>query len=140
MSTLRTGTEDDLRVLIGRLIERQEVTNDWLGFINHRLESGAMFMTELRATDARLEGKLDAFLTRTRAPEPEAEHERPRGMAGSIIAVLKAGREFLEAVASLKELAIAVAIIVAATTAMTHPAELRELIASYVASGHEGRE
>ena len=49
--------------------------------------------------------------------------------------LLKAGREFLAAVASLKELLLAIAVITGSVAVMTHPADLKDLIAIYVAGG-----
>lgn len=136
MNGLPTGDEDDPRVLLGRLIERIDRTHDWMGewmsFIHYRLEAGHREMSELRALIARVETRLEYH----RAP-PE---KKPRGVMGSLIELMKAGKEFVEAVASLKELALAIAIIVAAGAVMYHPAALKDLIATYNASGREGHD
>ncbi|CAA2142730.1 hypothetical protein [Hyphomicrobium sp. ghe19] len=134
---LPTGDERDPRVLLGRLIERIDQTNIWFGewmhYIHNRFEWGAAEMSALRAEIAELRGHQAHH-------RPEPENEKPKGLVGSITDLLKSGKEFLEAVASLKELVLAVAILVASTAVITHPQIFRDLIATYSASGHAEHE
>lgn len=138
--TLPTGDEQDPRVLLGRLIERTERTNEWfaewMDCIHDRFERGATEMSMLRAEIAELRGHMAHLAHHQPAPETE----KPRGAFAPFIQLLKAGKEFLEAVASLKELALALAILAASSAVITHPEMLRAAIDSYVASGHEGHE
>jgi hypothetical protein len=135
--TLPTGDEQDPKVLLGRLIERTERTNEWfaewMDYIHDRFERGATEMSLLRAEIAELRAHL-AHRT------PAAETEKPRGAFAPFIQLLKAGKEFLEAVASLKELALALAILAASTAAIKHPEAVRGLIDSYVAAGRAAHE
>jgi len=129
----RIDTEDDLRILLGRLIERSDTTNGWMSFINRRLEAGAQEIADLRAADARLEGKLDLLLeTRSLAAKTD---EKPAGLLKSLIELIRSGKEFAEAVASLKEWVIGAAVMFLAGSAIAHPAAVKALIASYFASG-----
>lgn len=136
---LPIGDEQDLRYLLGRLIERTERTNawfaEWMNYNHDRFERGAEEMSTLRAEIAEIRAHL-AHMHRPAPPEPE----KPKGAFAPFIELLKAGKEFLEAVASLKELALAVAILTASTAAITHPEILRAAIDSYVASGQRGHE
>ncbi len=134
------GDERDPRVLFGRLIERIDQTNqrigEWQDHNHDRFERGANEMAALRAEIAELRGQHHK-------PPPlptEGKTETPKGLLAGVTDLLKSGKEFLEAVASLKELAIAIAIIVAAVSVASHPETFKALIDTYSASGHEGRE
>lgn len=133
-NTSTSGRGQDTAAPLERLVAAVERTNDrlseWTQFIHYRFEMGAREMAELRAMIARLEARLDHPAT------PEPPPKRPN----IIVEILQAGKEFVEAVASLKELAIAIAIIVAAGAVMSNPAALRDLIATYSASGPSGHE
>ncbi|HML28726.1 MAG TPA: hypothetical protein PKE16_07800 [Hyphomicrobium sp.] len=138
---LPTGDQNDPKVLLGRLIERIDQTDDWasdwINYFNFRLEVGANEMANLRSHIASLETRLKL----SAALEPEhREAEKKRGMLHALIELVKAGKEFIEAIGSLKELAIAIAIIVAAASVASHPEVLKGLIASYSATGHEEHE
>ncbi|WP_024275940.1 hypothetical protein [Hyphomicrobium sp. 802] len=142
---LPTGDENDSRVLLGRLIERIDQTDnwatDWINYYNFRLEVGAKEMANLGSRVA----SLETHLRLTGPPGPEHhEAEKKRSMVHALIELLieliKAAKEFVEAVASLKEVAIAIAIIVAAASVASHPEALKGLIDTYVASGREGHE
>lgn len=131
---LPTGDDRDARVLLGRLIERIDRTNDWfeqwMDYIHDRFERGAVEMATLRAEIAEL---------RARNHSPPAPPS-PSGWAAPLIALLKEAREFVEAVASLKEIALAIAVITASTAVMSHPKAVTDIIASYNASGRAGHE
>ncbi|HML30102.1 MAG TPA: hypothetical protein PKE16_14970 [Hyphomicrobium sp.] len=138
---LPTGDENDSRVLLGRLIERIDQTDnwatDWINYYNFRLEVGAKEMANLGSRVASLETHL--LLTSPPGPEHQ-EPEKKRSMVHALIELIRAAKEFVEAVASLKEVAIAIAIIVAAASVASHPEALKGLIDTYVASGREGHE
>lgn len=134
--TLPTGDEQDARVLLRRLIERIDRTNDWfeqwMDYIHDRFERGATEMATLRAEIAELRGH--------RHQPPVAEQPSPKGWTAPIIALLKEAREFIEAIASLKEIALAIAIMMASSAVMSHPEAVTAIIASYNASGQKGHE
>lgn len=62
------------------------------------------------------------------------------GWTTPIIALLKEAREFVEAIASLKEIVFALALMMASSAIISHPEAVTGIIASYHASGHVGRE
>jgi hypothetical protein len=137
--TLPTGDENDPRVLLGKLIERIDQTNawtaDWHDYIHFRFETGAKEMSDLRSLIASLRTEVDNLKHEHR------EREAPtRGFMASLIEFVKAGKELIEAVESLKMLALAVAIMVASAAIIKHPETVASLIASYSASGREGHE
>jgi len=137
--TLPTGDENDPRVLLGKLIERINQTNDWASDWNDynqfRFETGAKEMSDLRSLIASLRTDVDNLKHEHR------EREAPtRGFMGSLIEFVKAAKELVEAVESLKMLALAVAIMIASAAVIKHPEVVTSLIASYSASGRAGHE
>lgn len=135
--TLPTGDQHDPRVLLGRLIERIDRTDrrigEWTNAIHYRLEIGAREMSELRSAIVELRAHIPPRHPPPSQPEPQpVEHHR---LIASLIALLREGREFIEAVASLKELALAVAILAGATAVILHPEAVATAIATYAAHG-----
>lgn len=132
--TLPTGDDQDARVLLGRLIERIDRTNEWfqqwMDYNHDRFERGANEMATLRAEIAEL---------RARRHFPQAP-QSPNGWAAPLITLLKEAREFIEAVASLKEVALAIAVIMASSAVISHPEAVTAIIASYNAHGRVGHE
>lgn len=132
--TLPTGDDQDARVLLGRLIERIDRTNDWfqqwMDYNHDRFERGAEEMATLRSEIAELRARSHS------PPVPPS----PSGWAAPFIALLKEAREFVEAIASLKEIMFAIAVITASSAVITHPEAVTAIIASYNAAGPGARE
>lgn len=80
-----------------------------------------------------LHGRVSS-IERALNQKPEGEDKKKENI---LLVLLKEGREFIEAVASLKELAIAIAIIVASLSIASHPETVADLIHTYSASGHK---
>jgi hypothetical protein len=66
-----------------------------------------------------------------------AMRQKPIKNESSLIALIRAGCDFIEAVASLKELALAIAIIMAAFSIVSHPETAADLIHTYIATGQK---
>jgi hypothetical protein len=146
--TLPTGDETDPQVLLGRLIERIDQSNlwaaDWHDYVHFRFEVGAKEMSDLRSQIAALRTLVEYQRTALENLHHPADHHeaqpRTKGFMGSLIEFVRAAKELVQAVESLKRLALAVAIMVASAAVMQHPEIVTSLIASYSASGRDGHE
>lgn len=101
------------RVLIVQLMERIDSTNVWLQHIDQRLKSGDEMIqwlikehAELASVIRPLAVKFETHMAR-RPPEVQAAPAQPAPAKPSLVAALTglftAGKEFVQAVASLKE-------------------------------------
>lgn len=84
--------------------------------------------------------RADIAELRVHLARKQPEADIPSGWTAPIIGLIREAKEFIEAVASLKEIALAIAIITASTAVMSHPETVTAIIASYNAVGHGGRE
>jgi hypothetical protein len=125
MSSAEEDSNESRDRMIGRLLERSETIVRWMHDTNYRLETGARDMSDLRAADARIEAKLDLIMGSHLAPMPTPEKRR---WTHSFVELCRDGKEFAEAVASPKELALA-------SNVLANPGAWKDLIASFIAGG-----